>query len=105
MGSIKATEIKIELAITDDLKQSVSVMQSESAQLLKSMDEANKALVKVRQGSVNANKTQSAQGKFQVVAEQKAKEIGVPVSSIPGYSEAQKAWDALEKTIQQAKDY
>lgn len=103
MGQIKV--VKLELALTDDLKQSIAVLNAEMSNLMKSMSDADKMLVKVRTDASSASKIQQAQGKITTTAENLAKDLGVPVSNVGGYAEALKAYDNLEKTIEKANEY
>lgn len=97
--------VKLEFAISDDLKQSISILNNENAGLLKAMSDADKAIVAVRSLSANVSKIQNAQGKISINAENKAKELGVAATSIPGYSDALKAWQMVESTLSKANDY
>lgn len=98
-------KVKIQFAISDDLKQSVSVLNNANASLLKAMSDADTAVGNVRKLSSSVSKIQSDQGKISVIAENKAKEIGVPANSIPGYNDAEKAFLAINSTLSDAKDY
>jgi hypothetical protein len=100
MGSIK-----LQFAISDDLKQSVSVLDNETSNLLKTISDADKSLVKVRTDSMNASKQQQNQGKITSIAENKAKELGINASSIPGYNEALKSYQNLDSVISKANNY
>jgi hypothetical protein len=100
MGSIK-----LQFAISDDLKQSVTVFNSEVQNLQKNIDEVNAMSLKIRGSVSNANKQLSTYGKLTIVAENKAKELGVDAKSIPGYSDALKAQDSLSAMISKANEY
>jgi hypothetical protein len=105
MGKIKTKSFSLKLALTDDLKQSVALLNTETSNLMKSISEADKMIVKVRTDASTASKLQQAQGKITTAAENLAKDLGVAVSNVGGYSEALKAYDNLEKAIEKAKDY
>ena len=105
MGQIKTKSFALKLALTDDLKQSVALLNAETSNLMKSMSDADKMLVKVRSDASTASKLQQAQGKITTAAENLAKDLGVAVSNVGGYSDALKAYDNLEKAIEKANDY
>lgn len=105
MGQIKVKSFGLKLALTDDLKQSISVLNAEASNLMKSMTEADKLIVKVRTDASAASKLQQAQGKITTSAENLARDLGVAVSNVAGYSDALKAYDNLEKAIEKANDY
>ena len=103
MGTIKG--IRIELAMTDDLKQSASAMNASVELVQNSIKDADKAIVKVRTDANLAGKTQSKEASILVKAENLAKELGVDVNSVGGYKEADLAYQKLEKAIASTKDY
>ena len=105
MGQVQTKSFALKLALTDDLKQSVTLLNAETSSLLKSISDADKMLVKVRTDAMSASKLQQAQGKITTAAENLAKDLGVAVSNVGGYSDALKAYDNLEKAIEKANEY
>lgn len=101
MGKIKGIEVK--LAIGDDLKNSIAVLNAETDKVLKAVAEADKIVVGLRAVNSNGSKVQSTQGKFTTIAENLAKDLGINPSAVPGYSEALKAWDNLEIALEKTK--
>lgn len=108
---MKTEEIKlafntnIQFAISDDLKSSVSILSSASAEVNKAVDGYESAY-KVMQSEISkAKSVLSNQTKLISVADTKAKEIGVSPSTIPGYSEANKAWSATNSVIDKASQF
>lgn len=97
--------IKLEFAISDDLKQSITVFNSEVQTLQKNIDDVNAVTMKIRASISNASKQLSTYGKLTITAENKAKELGVDAKMIPGYTDALKAYDSLSAMISKANEY
>jgi len=97
--------VNVNLALTDDLKASVTVLQSENSKLLKSIENFQSAYKAMQSQSSMSEKIKSEQGKLTSLTETKAKELGVPVGSIPGYSDALKAWGLVDSTIDKIKEF
>jgi hypothetical protein len=97
--------VKLEFAISDDLKQSITIFNSEIQVLQKNIDEVNAMSMKIRGAISNANKQLSNYGKLTTMAENKAKELGVDAKVIPGYTDALKAYDSLNAMISKANEY
>lgn len=103
MGSIKG--VSLGLAISDDLKNSVSVLNSANAFCLKAMTDYDTQWKILKDATASAGKAQDAQGKFTTLAEAKAKELGVDPSAVSGYNDSLKAWDVLEQTRERIKEF
>ena len=98
-------KVKIQFAISDDLKNNVQIFNNEVSNLKKNIDIINKVTQDLKSGISNASKAQSTYGKITTIAENKAKELGIPAVSIPGYSDALKAYDVLNGAIDNANQY
>lgn len=101
MGKIKGIEVK--LAIGDDLKNSIAVLNAETDKVLKAVSDAEKIVLALRSVNSNGSKVQSTQGKFTTVAENLAKDLGINPSAVPGYSEALKAYASLDSALEKTK--
>ena len=104
MGSITGTRVIIGLAIADDLKSTTAAMNADIANINKALANFDSAYKAIRAAESSAQKSQAAAGKVITTAEAAAKELGVAPSAVAGYTDANKAWGALDASMDKTKE-
>jgi len=101
----KLNEQRLQFAISDDLKKSVDILNMANLEMLKSISNYDTAYKNMMSSASKGEQARNAQGKITGLAETKAKELGVSVNTIPGYSEALKAWSTVDSTIDKINEF
>jgi len=101
----KVKETKVELAISDDLKSAVSTLDGATSGINKSISNYDTAYKAMQAEASKAKGTVANQMKLINTAEAKAKELGVNPTSIPGYNEANKAWNMANEAIDKVNEF
>lgn len=96
---------KFELAISDDLKTSVSTLDGATSGINKSISNYEAAYKAMQAEATKAKGIISSATKLISTADAKAKELGVSATSIPGYNEANKAWMVANDAIDKVNEY
>lgn len=101
----KVKETKVEFAISDDLKSAVSTLDGATSGINKAISNYDAAYKAMQAEATKAKGTAATQMKLINTAEAKAKELGVNPTSIPGYNEANKAWNATNSAIDKVNEF
>jgi len=108
---MKAEEIKlafeknIQFAISDDLKSVTDSLSGATSSINKSISDYEASFKSMNSVANSAKGVISNATKLISVAEGKAKELGVSPSSIPGYSEANKAWSIANSAVDKVNQF
>jgi hypothetical protein len=102
---VELSSQKIELALADDLKQGVDFLQAATSAVNKSI--ANyEASYKLLQTETNGAKSVlNTQAKLINNVEQKAKDLGINPTTIPGYNDINKAWQLTSSAIDKSNEF
>lgn len=104
----KKTELakhEVNLALADDLKQSIVFLQKASDAVNVSIKGYEDSYKKMLTESKGANSILDVQARLINTVEAKAKELGINPSSIPNYNEVNKSWEALSIVIDKVKQF
>lgn len=104
MGSIKGTQINIQLAITDDLSKANSDMVAANQKLNAAIAGVETAFKAMRAETTNATRARDNAQKVMSNATKAATDLGVPASSVKGFGEVDKMWSTLDSTIDKANE-
>ena len=99
MGQIKVKSVNVKLGVADDLNKAVSTLNEQTQKISNATKSVAEFISRLKQETSNAVSTRAEQFKFINQAEAAAKELGINVNSVPGYKEAMKAQDILQKAI------
>lgn len=105
MGQVVIKSASIKLALSDDLKSSASAMKSAIESIDNAIKETEKADAKVRADRALALKVQIKEAGVLEKAEKLSKDLGVDVGSVPGYKDADNAYNLLEAALKRASEY
>lgn len=108
---MKVEEIKlafntnIQFAISDDLKAAVSSLDGATSGINKAISNYDTAYKAMQSEASKAKGVAANQMKLINTAEAKAKELGINPTSIPGYNEANKAWNTANAAIDKVNEF
>lgn len=105
MGQVKVKAVGVKLALSDDLKASAQAMNAAVDSINNAIKETEKADAKVRADRAIALKTQTKEAGVLDRAEKLSKDLGVDVNSVPGYKEADNAYNSLEAALKKSIEY
>lgn len=103
MGSIKGTQVNIQLAVSDDISKAISAMNAENAKLNASIQEVTNAKKNASTAIVSAEKSRTLAEDTAAAARKAASDLGVPVESVKGYNEMQKMRVNVANTMDKLK--
>jgi hypothetical protein len=102
---VELSSVKVELALSDDLKQGISFLE-------KAKDAVNKQIAnyeasyKLLQTETNGAKSVlNTQSKLINMVEEKAKDLGINPTTIPGYNDINKAWQLTSSAIDKSNEF
>ena len=97
--------VNVNLALSDDLKAAVASLSKASSSINASIKNYENAYKSMQTETNGAKGVAAKQQKLINTVEAKAKELGVNPSSIPGYAEANKSWEEVQKAIDRANEF
>ena len=102
---VELSKHEVNLALSDDLKQSIVFLQKASDAVNLSIKGYEDSYKKMLTESKGANSILDVQAKLINTVEAKAKELGINPSSIPNYNEVNKSWEALSTVVDKVKQF
>lgn len=96
---------KVELALVDDLKQSIAFIQKANEAINLSVKNYEDSYKKMQTENKGAKSTLETQAKLINVIEAKAKELGLNATAIPNYNEVNKLWETLSNLIDKVNQF
>jgi predicted aspartyl protease len=96
---------EIELALVDDLKQSIAFIQKANDSVNLSVKNYEDSYKKMQTENKGAKSILDTQAKLINVVEAKAKELGINAASIPNYNEVNKSWETLSNLIDKVNEF
>ena len=96
---------EVELALVDDLKQSIAFILKANEAVNLSVKNYEDSYKKMQTENKGAKSILDTQAKLINVVETKAKELGVNATSIPNYNEVNKSWETLSNLIDKVNQF
>jgi hypothetical protein len=99
------SEVKVELALADDMKNALSFLNKAIEAInnsIKNYENAYKLMLTEKKG---ADSVLATQMKLINTVDAKAKELGINSNSIPNYNEINKTWQTLSDLIDKVNQY
>lgn len=104
-SNVELSDVKVDLALADDLKQSMVFLQKAADAVNASIKGYEDAYKKMQTESKGANSILDTQTKLINKVEAMAKDLGVNPTSIPNYNDVNKSWETLSAVIDSVKQF
>ena len=103
--NVELAKHKINLALAEDLKQSIVFLQKASDAINLSIKGYEDAYKKMQTESKGGKSLLDTQSKLINKIEATAKDLGINPTSIPNYNEVNKSWETLSAAIDKVNEF
>ena len=103
--NVELAKHKIDLALAEDLKQSIVFLQKASDAINLSIKGYEDAYKKMQTESKGGKSVLDTQSKLINKIEATAKDLGINPTSIPNYNEVNKSWETLSAAIDKVNEF